>query len=288
MKLKKLLIFLPLIAVSSCGYSLSYLVEGNKYNSPIYKENYYKYWDPTYKNAKKGVEKTLGEDEFITSFNDLYKYDARMITKPDMYDEIDYAKEYKMNNIDKQFNYGYQSKLFDGQIVCGGYFQLSRIQIDENGFSGSFEKESSELSYFALQFKSTTDSKLPCLRMDESGPENVRVHNNPAAGDGESSLYHNSVIDLTISLYTKNAANELVRNSYTASIENKDTNNGSHYIFFAFDLKNENLSRMVGFSITYTVDDELINHNKGVPGVPESLDYALFLYEMFLPYTSWN
>lgn len=288
MKVKKFLLFLPLVSLASCGYSLSYLVEGNKYNSPIYKENYYRYWDPTYKVAKKGVEKTLNENEFIAKFKDLYKYDARLINKSDLYGDIDYGQEYKMNLVDNQFKYGYQSKLFDGQVVCGGYYQLSRIQIDEKGFSGSFEKESSELSYFALQFKSTTDSKLPCLRLDETGPENVRVHNDPMHGDGEASLYHTSVINLTIGLYTKNLNNELVRNSYTAVITNERTNDGSAYIFFAFDLREEHLSRMVGFSISYTVQDDLIDHNKNVPGTPESLDYALFLYEMFLPYTSWN
>lgn len=279
MRFKKVLLFLPLIGLTSCGYSLSYLVEGNKYNSPIFKENYYTHWDNNYKNAKIGIEKTLDSDHFITSFNDLWKYDARMISKPDIYDVYEYGKEYKMIGVDKQFNYGYQSKLFDGQVVCGGYYQLSRIQIDGNGFSGSFEKESNELSYFALQFKSTTDSKQECLAVNETGTP--YVHSN------ETSLYHSSTITLNIGIYTKNNKNELVKNSYTAVIENSGTNNGSRYIFFAFDLKEDSLSRMIGFSITYTVDDELINWNKNHGG-PETLDYALFLYEMFLPYTSWN
>ena len=39
MKYKKFLLLLPMIALTSCGYSLSYLVEGNKYNSPVFKEN---------------------------------------------------------------------------------------------------------------------------------------------------------------------------------------------------------------------------------------------------------
>lgn len=271
---KKTLSLLPLVALTSCGYSLSYLVEGNKYNSPIFTENYYQSWDSELKNAKKGKEEI--DYEHITSFSKLDTIDPYLSVHP-YFDAEEYGQDYKMNKIDDSFNYGYQSKLFDGRVVCGGFYQLSRIQTGPEGFSVRFQKEGNNIQYLAMQFKATTDNTLECYKV-----------NSDVIAQSDIELYHNSSINLTVSLYTKNDSNEIINNSYTSviNLDNKRTNNGSAYIFYAIDLKEENLSRLVGISFSYTVDDELINWNK-TKGI-NNITYALFMYEVFLPYTSWN
>ena len=271
-KHKKYLLLLPIVALTSCGYSLDYIVEGNKYNSPVFSENYYRHWDNELKNAKQG--QVVNVDNYITSFSDLFKLDASVYDKYAVADE--YGDEYKMNLVDDMFNYGYQSKLFDGQVQCLGYYQLARVQIDEEGFSMRFSKEGSGLDYFAMQFKATTDNTATCYKL-----------NTDELAQRDADMFHNSVVYLTVSLYTKNDNNEIIKNDFKVEIDffNNTTNYGSYYKFLAFSLKDYNLSRLVGLSFTYTVDDELINWNK-TKGV--DIDYSLMLYEVFFPYTNWQ
>ena len=271
-KHKKYLLLLPIVALTSCGYSLDYIVEGNKYNSPVFSENYYRHWDNELKNAKQG--QVVNVDNYITSFSDLFKLDASVYDKYAVADE--YGDEYKMNLVDDMFNYGYQSKLFDGQVQCLGYYQLARVQIDEEGFSMRFSKEGSGLDYFAMQFKATTDNTATCYKL-----------NTDELAQRDADMFHNSVVYLTVSLYTKNDNNEIIKNDFKVEVDffNNTTNYGSYYKFLAFSLKDYNLSRLVGLSFTYTVDDELINWNK-TKGV--DIDYSLMLYEVFFPYTNWQ
>ena len=276
MRNKKLLSLLPVFFLTSCGYSLSYLVKGSTYNSTVFQENYYQHWDDEFKSP----QHVISHDVSYFSFADLFKLDPIVLDKYES--SSDYASDYKMNNVDEMFNYGVQSKLFDGQMVCGAQngrpelaYQLARVQTDTNGFSIRFSKESDELSYFAMQFKATTDNTVECYKV---GSEEL--------AHGDTDMYHNSTVHINLSLYTKDDtginSNEF---KFTVNIDNNRTNNGSAYTFVAFDLKEYNLSRLVGLSITYTVEDELIEWNK-LKGI--DIDYALFLYEMFLPYTTWH
>ena len=271
-KNRKYFLLLPLVALTSCGYSLDYIVEGNKYNSPVFSENYYRHWDEELRNAKQGL--SVDVENNITSFSDLFKIDASVYDKYKTAD--DYGEDYKMNLVDDMFNYGYQSKLFDGQVQCLGYYQLARVQIDGAGFSMRFSKEGNNLDYFAMQFKATTDNTAKCY-----------ILNSEELATRDADMFHNSTVNLTVSLYTKNDENNIVRNNFNTSInfDNNTTNYGSHYKFLAFSLKEYNLSRLVGVSFTYNVEDELINWNKQ-KGL--DIDYSLMLYELFLPYTSWH
>ena len=74
LKNKKYFLLLPLVALTSCGYSLDYIVEGNKYNSPVFSENYYRHWDDELKHAKQGL--SLDVENSITNFSDLFKIDV--------------------------------------------------------------------------------------------------------------------------------------------------------------------------------------------------------------------
>ena len=281
MKKNKFLLLLPVIFLTSCGYSTNYLVQGDRYNSSIFQNNYYRHWDSELKNAKDGLNIELQENDYITKFADLYKIDPLTYDKYE--DANAYGADYKMNGVNEMFNYGYQSKLFDGQMVCGGQnghpefaYQLGRVQTDKDGFSIRFNKESNDLKYFASQFKASTDNTAKVYRVNSD---------ELAKSDGEQ--FHNSTVQLTLSFYTKDDKNDIIKNSFTGEInfDNDSTNNGSRYIFYAFDLSAYNLSRLVGVSVNYTFQDELVEWNKQ-KGV--DVDYSLMIYEFFLPYTSWN
>lgn len=287
-KFRKYLLLLPVVMVVSCGTSIDYLVPGNKYNSPIFTENYYRHWDKELKNARKVEAKDVTEFS-ITKFTDLDQIDPNVATGIVSFANAnEYGAAYKMNSVDDSFNYGYQSKLFDGQMVCGAQnyhpeyaYQLGRIQTDSNGFSVRFAKESDDLHYFAMQFKASTNNQFDCY------PVNSDTISLATDGDHDSLLTHASVIELTVSIYLKTNKG-IVAHPYVSTIEfpNHSTNNGGYYVFYAFSLEDEELSRAVGVSFTFTYEDELIEWNK-TKGI-DNIDYALFLYEMFLPYTYWH
>ena len=281
-KLKYLLI-LPVIGLTSCGYSLGYLVKGNRYISTDFQENYYREWNKELKNASvKSSEDVTSEK--IASFSELGKIDPNYYFDPAFSDDETYGKNYRMSDVDESFKYGYQSKLFDGRVICGGLYQRSRVQTDSTGFSVRFAKESDDLKYFAFQYKTTTDNSVNVYPV---GEDQTLDELGLTGNERDKKQFHNSSFTLRIGVYTKDG-DKIVNNEFTSHIEynNKETNDGNKYTFFAFDLSQYNLSRCVGLSITYSdLNDELIewNKNKGV-----SVTHALFIYEVFLPYTVWH
>ena len=287
-KLNKALFLLPLVTLISCGASFDYLVKGNKYVSSVFTENYYNHWDSELKNASK-VEEKFVDDIAITKFTDLDRIDPNVESGVVRYtDPDDYGRDYKMTNLDDSFNYGYQSKLFDGQMVCGAQnyhpeyaYQYGRVQTNEKGFSVRFAKESDYLHYFALQFKASTNNQIDCYPVGED--EQISYASD---ANHDNLIMHASTVVLTVTIYVKSGS-KIIGHPYTSTITFPDrlTNNGHHYVFFAFSLEDEELTRAVGVSFTFTQEDELIAHNKE-KGI--DIDYALFLYEMFLPYTYWH
>ena len=293
-RFKKYFLILPVVVLTSCGASVDYLVPGNKYNSPIFVENYYTHWDSELKNAKKVDAKDM-TDVAINKFSDLYKVDPNIDTGIVSYDDANaYGADYKMNKVDDSFNYGYQSKLFDGQMVCGRQndhpeyaYQLGRIQTNPKGFSVRFAKESDKLHYFAMQFKATTNDTIDCYPVDSeeishygTTVEEHDIH--------DRKILHDSTIELKTTIYTKKDSS-IIAHPYLTTVvfDNNHTNNGSFYIFLAFSLEEENLRRAVGVSFEFTVvSDALIEWNK-TKGI-DNIDYALFLYEVILPYTEWH
>lgn len=312
----KYLFLLPMTMVVSCGYSTSYLVEGDQYVSKYFEKNYYTHWDSELQSAKKLDPINVNDSKVVVpifySSGNPYEFknlDGLGKIDPNYFDnapDVDtYGEQFKMGDIDDSFRYGYQSKLFDGQMVCGGqngrdeYAQAKgRVQIKESGFSVRFSKESSKLHYFAMQFKASTDNTVPCYL--EGGDVKAK--------QADELLFHESTIQLTITIYAKNGTSivaqpfivdvDLTGEFIHGDIKNekgeivgykywKKTNCGHFYNFLAFDVQNyQYMNRVVGVSVEYTVtQDNLVAYNK-TKGV--DVPYAMFLYEIFFPYTSWN
>lgn len=170
MKKSRLLTLMVLPFLSSCGgFSLNYIVEGNKYNSPVFTENYYEHWDSELKNAEKDSPIDVSENK-ITSFNEIGKVDKNLLIDNPYKSVREYARAYALMDVDSSFYYGVQSKLFDGEAYCDGYYQRHRVQSNGGGFSVRFQKESDELTYFAMQFKATTNNQIDCYPVDKYLP----------------------------------------------------------------------------------------------------------------------
>lgn len=290
-----------MFALTSCGYGLEELYDGDAYNSPIFEKNYYRVWDDelvnniTNPNAEE-IELDYEENKvFLSYYGDehfhILEPKRAESNTPDennpgllTYDGIDasvadyyYGPNKCLSKIDDSFKYGYISKLFDGQMFCGGKFQLSRVQIDEAGFGKLFEKECVSAKYFAMNFKASSDY--------------TQKNDNPATNN------HRSEINLKIGFYLANN-NGFEKKVYTYKLQDIEgnlttksvpTNTGDDrepaycsYIFFGFELGSTiDISRCRGISVSYELLKDPDKENKG-------LDYALMLYEILLPDSIWH
>lgn len=294
-KLTKALLLLPALLLASCGLSLNDIYQGDTFNSPVFKRNYYSTWDKGLESFK-GVDGTLKEsNKVFRTYNEFIKtgldenaavWDYFWLPKYDsIYNKENYYSYHrKMSMYDDTFNNRYLSKLYDGQMFCGGDYQLSRVQIDKDGFGQYFAKEGKSAKYFASNFKASIDFTDTNLLTD--------IYNaDPSVFPSYPSFVHYSSINLTVSIYT--LENQKITkydyiNELTGMYTNKsETFTGLEYEFFGFSLENlPTNSHIVGYSMNYTFDDPVVNAAKEKLG--RDLDYSLMLYEVMFPFTSWN
>lgn len=303
-KHKKIIVNASLVALvgilSSCGYGLKELYDGNAYNSPIYAENYYRVYnadiDPNNENNKiEALQEIDLEGMAALTYYNASVFDADIpassaeerdensnkLTYADyglkddpQYIGVQYGPTKKMSDVDSTFSRGYVSKLFDGQMFCNGGYELSRVQIDEGGFGSLFQKEvvSQNGAYFALNFKGSGN-----LIADPSAV--VRGHY--------------LKINLHVSFYLKTGSGfKEVRVSNI--IERVPANYGesyssSSYVFYAFSLGAIDITRCAGVSISY----DLLEVDVGNEGENKylndgTIERSLMLYEMLMPNTTWR
>lgn len=293
----KILSFVPFLVLTSCGYGLKEVYDGLPYNSTVFEENYYSVWDKTlnpdekkYQVTETKAERELTDSDFVfTSVEDLnfkeceqswndYIYEEDV----EIYDEDEtrtmYGPDVKLSGIDNSFKYGITSKLFDGQLFCNGDYQHARMQIEPSntkreGFGIRFSKEmAAGAPYFMLNFKCS-----------------VVTENNYSLSFGYSD------VTLKIGFYIKNG-NGLTYIPTSYRINEAPTNSGdmpsnrnNSYVCFGFKLSEKtgdgllNLDRLVGISFEY----ELNSCTVSLPAGEEPL-YAIMLYEMSFPHSSWN
>ena len=284
----KLLFIAPALLLSACGYGLKEIYPGSVYTSVDYYQNFYREWDDeiNYHSEKSKVDNLsedayqlnkendhvftkFGEENFAYNQPDYekYSYTSDIYEPPE--GKLSYGQTYALSKTEPSFKYGYVSKLFNGQMFCNGNYEISRVQIGEEGFGMKFNKELDKHSYFALNFKASID-----YRRDG---KNTNVPN------------HNSQINLIINFFCKTDTQTLHRVPVSYVIDNVKTNasetiDGSNYIFFGFDLSNIKIDRCVGVSIEYQLlSDEYIDAHPG-----EGWTHCLLLYEFFLPNSTWH
>lgn len=273
------------ILLSSCSLALDEVYRSDEYNSVIFGENYYRIWDSRIdsSNSKNKIKETKeyrldvnGDLVFETFYedNDHNKGPSKNLLlasgndiKNSNYDYTDYAgnnskpigEHLKLSKQDESFKYGVLSKLYDGQLFCNGGFELVRVQIDEGGFGQVFDKQGTDLNYFALNFKAANDFK------QENKPE-----------------AHISEIDIKVSFYEKDD-DKYIKHTF---IHNMDvlSNAGETYYFFGFKI-NSNVKNIQGISVEYNLLSDQYAQDENDPNY---LEHALLLYEIFLPGTTWH
>lgn len=280
------------VFLSSCGLASKDLFKGNIYNSPVFAENYYDFWDNQLTPFKESKGELLESKNLFRSYQEFLStgLDEQAAVwsyfwLPKYYEgEGNYSYYRKMNGVDSSFNYHYLSKLYDGQMFCGGDFQLSRVQINENGFGQYFDKEGNSPKYFAMNYKASIDYTNTTLLK--------RIHAvDPTVIGTDGDYFHLSDLEMTVSIYTKNSEG-INKYDYVNTLDNVKTNHyesytGIEYEFFGFSLENlPNKSRVVGYSISFNYDDPACNVAKNILG--ENLDYSLMVYEVMFPFSSWN
>jgi len=294
-KLSKSLILLFTLLLTSCGHSLNDLYKGDTFNSATFKNNYYTTWD-------KDLSSYKGKDGTLLESNKVFRsYDGFLQTGLDenaavweyfwlpkfgsIYKQENYYSYHrKMTMLDASFNNRYLSKLYDGQMFCGGDYQLSRVQINNDGFAQHFDKEGKNAKYFAMNFKASLDFTNESLLKEV-------YEKDPTALPYYPSITHTSDLVLTVSIYTMEN-NKIVKYDYKNELDNVNTNRsesftGLEYEFFGFSLENlPDNSHIVGYSINFTFDDAAVKVAKEKLG--KDLDYSLMLYEVMMPFSSWN
>ena len=310
-QISKLILFVPMLVLTSCGYGLKEVYKGVPYCSPNFEENYYDVWknEINYKNiasskiTKAEPERVL-EEEKDKVFTKTYDVDGKVnyfkYCEPAWdkyaytYDKADpkegnkkaYGPAVCLSNVDKSFKYGVSSKLFDGQMFCNGDFQNSRTQVGpsnkgtHNGFGLTFERECSYSEYFMLNFKCSVIT-------DQS----------------QNLGYQTSDLTLKLGFYLKNETGyTYVPVSYR--IEKAPTNSGDDhflepysgrydsYICFGFKLFDGsaasenclNLNRLAGFSFEYVHNGDTYSDTHA----GENISHAVMLYEVSLPHSTWH
>lgn len=233
--------------LSSCGTELSKTAHFNVDHSGVWEDNFYTRWDESLRN-KETEQVTITEDEnqVFTSFYDQHFLDLEpdhSLTYYD-FDETSFGTHRNLALHDPLVNDGFVSKLFNGLLFCNGWYELARVQINEEGFSSSFYKPIQSADYLFLQFKSALDFK----------------QHSPTA--------HYADITIHISLYGKRNV------TYSFPLVNVITNASDGYTFFGFSLDGFDISGTTDFAITYTLDRDEYNEEKGT-----NISHALMLYE---------
>lgn len=268
---KKIVFSLPLIAISlsSCLGAVKELYPVGAFNK-TFMENYYIHHEPSLDEAI--IKGTYDLSNHLMVKNDLsglrkedsegYTYEGLIAT------QFGYA--HALNTIDPIFSNGYLSKLYDGRVWCEGYYAKSRVQLDQEGYSTIFQKELIDFNLFALCARGGTD----CERVFTYTP----------------------TINFTLTLYNYDYNN----NQYNAYVFNSGdfelvTNAGGDTQLISFYLDEilsqselDNLTRIKGMKLSYRLvnseyDDLTSDRNDDTKS-----HFALMLYEVLIPDSTWN
>lgn len=190
----------------------------------------------------------------------------------------DYARHNNLSvsagndKIKDSFKKGYFSKLTDGLIRCDGTGPLVRMQLDENGVGQVFDHELISYRNFILSARGGTNiDYLPSKRITTAK------------------------VEFNISFYiekstTPNSKGKKITLNYIIDELQTDDSGTTTVMYFNLMevLPAEILKRVSGMSIDY----KLLSHAYLMPGgvKDESVDgeFALMLYEVMLPFSSWR
>ncbi|MGI6735201.1 MAG: hypothetical protein BWY30_00240 [Tenericutes bacterium ADurb.Bin239] len=324
-KIKRIALLVGVLTITGCKAVTEIFEKGSFYTS-VFSENYYREipqrylsddyaetvyaiddqininqpLDNAFENAIKHdlISKNISLEKVI----ELYGSDAtKAIKASDYTNEIEYMEavfgslgsaenakanwiNYANNNnlskgnysksIRESFKRGIFSKLTDGNIKCDGNGPKARIQIDERGMGHTFDHELINYQRFIISARGGSTVNYGNYGVARVTKAKVRVN-----------------VSFFIEKSTTNAASK-----HTVTFVVPEMHSDNEAILFStiisFDLSEilgaETLKRVNGITINY----ELLEHAFLKPGgvLDESLDeeFALMVYEVMLPYSSWH
>lgn len=248
----KLFLVISLFSLASCGTNINKLGSYGLDHSPNWNDNYYTYYDDSLLSLpSENVTLDYENNKVFTSFNDDHFLSLEDKAKDGslIYDDLDQEKGYgpvmKLAHHNNYIREGFTSKLFNGQLFCHGYYEAARVQIKESGCSIDLGHNLKSSDYLYLNFKSALDFK------------------------SQEVSSHLDDITLNITFY-----NNVKGINYSYSLKDVPTNKGETYIFYGFSLEGLDLNEATSIAISYKLDKESYNIEKGT-----NINHALLLYE---------
>lgn len=283
MNKKPLILLLSMFTLASCAKT-NLLYGENAYNSPVFDENYYNEWDGIDQLDKK-LQDNYG---FITNFScdDYVPKDSKEKVK-EVYvngkiqkgyywngdKEKQFGYNHNLSKIEKSFNYGITSKLFDGRVRCESLYQKSRVQVNSTGFAMYFPKMLVSTKYLGLGCRGGTDYPK-----------------------GQEFTHTKLKVELTWSFYIHLSNDKYNKVKYVINAE-IPTDNGGNTAFINFGSYSptmDEVSGAVAMSLTWRCTDpdmatrpELTDNYK-TKDKTKKHHLALMLYEVFIGDSTWR
>ena len=154
------LLLLSVIALASCAKTEK-LYTLNQYNSPVFDENYYTEWEGIDNINATDVGGAYSNLDFsVKSESDTVKIGGVEVEGKNKWGGLkdeQFGYDHNVSKIEKKFNYGVTSKLFDGRVRCEGLYQKSRVQVDKSGFAMYFPKALKQAKYLGFACRGGSD-----------------------------------------------------------------------------------------------------------------------------------
>lgn len=185
------------------------------------------------------------------------------------------AQEYGNTAINDFFKKGMFSKMTDGLLACDGSGPLVRMQINEQGFAKQFDYELIDYKVLTLSLRGGTN-----IPYHEISTPRIPTAN----------------INLTVSFYVEESVSNQARKvSFVFPIEDLRTDDNAQtniiHLYFADVMTAEQLAlikRANAMSVSY----ELVEHDlikpDGIDNPLNDYEFAVMMYEIMLPYSTWN
>lgn len=292
-------VFLPLlgacaILLSACMNDVSELYEGQAYDTGDFMQNFYSTWNSDLLTRVAPVAKTYQVTN-ANSFQLNQQSDLDQLWSPeDKYADVEALEYYSLladtphesagtgygpsNNlisIDDAFARGFLSRLYDGRVHCDGItYAQTRVQIDGSGYGALFPKEMMSYRYFALSLRGADQSENHGFDM------NVNVNVTFYVYDYNQSLYVPYLFQMrNFPIMTNSGGRSTIIGFYFSGVMGADVTllRRASAMSVTFELGDEPVA---GDYANYTID-----RNDQTEGKEH---FALMLYEVLLPKSTWN
>lgn len=277
MKKKNLFLSFLVFTLTSCSKT-NLLYKEDAYNSPIFDENYYTEREDIDSLALATTRTAPivfwdSQDGLGAINQGDHNREKRPWISSEKSEEFGYHNN--LSGIEKSFNYGILSKLFDGRVRCEGYYQKSRVQLNKTGFAMYFPKSLVSANYIAFACRGGTTLNVPL----GFGPYFNSESSNQALS-----------MNFTLSFYIHiSNSSEYEKVVYPLNNVNIQVDNHGSTNLVYFSLMPNELTGAVAMSLEWNSNDpRLEEYNLTDDYTNKEKDHlALMLYEVFIGESIW-